>query len=217
MKSDLNRCRLILVANAAKVEPAQITDAVGGGDVASVVLWAGDAAEHDFANFCEALVQPLQALDIAVLVADNTQIFGRTDADGYFSGKPSDTLADDIARFSPHNVVGCGSIKDRHQALKVGELKPDFVMFGKLGGDIRPEPHRKNLALAQWWSELIEIPCIVMGGDDVKYTKDCAETGADFIGFGEAVFSGKEFSPSVAVGTINAMLDEYAPKFNEED
>ncbi len=212
-----DRCRLLLIANAVTVKPSDIIDAVGGGDVASVILHASGAAEHEFIKFCETLIEPLQARDIAVLVADNTQIFGRANADGYFASKPNAELGDDIARFSPHNIVGCGSIKDRHHALQIGELKPDVVMFGKLEGDIRPEPHRKNLALAEWWSEFVEIPCILMGGDDIKYTKECAETGADFVSFGKAVFANANRSPTEAVQTINEMLDQYAPSLTKEN
>jgi len=211
-----NRCRLVLVASPAAVKPEKVLAAIKGGDVASIILFAGDVADHDFTQFCEALVKPLQDHDIAVLIADNTQVFGRIQADGYFASKSNAELADDIARFSPHNIVGCGSLKDRHQALQVGELKPDVVMFGKLDGDIRPEPHHKNIALAQWWSEFVEMPCILMGGDDLEFTKECAETRADFVSFSRAVFENAELEPAAAVKMINELLDQHAPNLNEE-
>jgi len=216
MSTVVNRCRLMLVANAAMVSPELVLQSIKGGDVASIILWAGDAAEYAFVEFCEALVAPLQGHNIAVLIADNTQAFGRTKADGYFSSRPKPEFGDDIARFSPHNIVGCGSIKNRHQALQIGELKPDFLMFGKLNGDIKPEPHHKNIALAEWWSEFVEIPCILMGGTDIEHTKQCAETRCDFVSFGRAVFENEGRDPMSAVRIINEMLDQYAPDLNEE-
>lgn len=216
MTENSNRCRLVLVANASFVQPDKVLNAVTGGDVASVILFAGGTSDHAFIQFCEGLVKPLQEQDIAVLIADNTQVFGRTQADGYFAGKHNPEFADDIARFSPHNIVGCGSLKNRHQALQVGELKPDVVMFGKLDGDIRPEPHHKNIALAEWWSEFVEIPCILMGGEDIEYAKECAQTRADFVGFSKAVFENPKLDPANAVKTINEILDQHAPDLNEE-
>ena len=86
-------------------------------------------------SVCSKLVPQLQSKDVAVLIRDDTQVFGRSGADGIHLEKTRNTVEDCIARFSPHNIVGCGGYKDRHGAMVAGEHKPDFVMFGKCGGD----------------------------------------------------------------------------------
>ena len=212
---ELNRCRLILTANAKTVTQEQLISAATAGDVASVILYSGGAEPHEFERYCKDVTQPLQEADCAVLIADDTQAFGRSGADGFFAEKEKPNLEDMIARFSPQNIVGCGNIKARHNALEIGELKPDFIFFGKLAGDIKPEGHPKNIALAEWWAELVEIPGIVMGGSDLNSIIDVALTGIDFVALEQAVFS--QGMPDENVRAANALLDKHAPSLVEED
>ena len=165
-------------------------------------------------TFCKSSVADLQSLDIAVLIADDTQLFGRTGADGLFLEKGKSLLSDSVARFSPHSVVGCGGIKNRHNALEIGEARPDVVLFGKLGRDIRPEPHPKNVGLSEWWAHLVEIPAIILAGNEVSSVIECAETGVDFIALEGAVFNGNT-SPADAVALANQLLDKHAPDLSE--
>lgn len=212
---DLNRCRLILTANAKTVTHEQLILAASAGDVASVILYSGGAEPHEFERYCKVITPRLQEADCAVLIADDTQAFGRSGADGFFAEKEKPNLEDMIARFSPQNIVGCGNIKARHNALEIGELKPDFVFFGKLAGDIKPDAHSRNIALAEWWAELVEIPGIVMGGSDLKSIIDVAATRIDFVALEQAIFANG--NPNENVVAANALLDQHAPSLDEED
>jgi len=111
-----------------------------------------------------------------------------------------------LARFSPQNIVGCGNIKARHNALEIGELKPDFVFFGKLAGDIKAEAHPKNIALAEWWAELVEIPGIVMGGSDLDSIIDVALSGIDFVALERAIFAEGKPDENVAMQMKRRLL-----------
>ena len=212
---ELNRCRLILTANAKSIKSDQLISAASAGDVASVILYSGGVEAHAFESYCKAVTPQLQEADCAVLIADDTQAFGRSGADGFFAEKEKPNLEDMIARFSPQNIVGCGNIKARHNALEIGELKPDFLFFGKLAGDIKADAHPKNIALAEWWAELVEIPGIVMGGSDLNSIIDVALTGIDFVALEQAVFA--QGKPDENVMAANALLDQHAPLLIEED
>ncbi len=91
-------------------------------------------------------------------------------------------------------------------------MRPDYVFFGKIGGDIKPEPHPKNLALGEWWASMVEIPCIIMGGTDPASVLPIAETGAEFAALSTAVFS-EPGRAAIVVAEVNALLDEKAPRF----
>ncbi len=212
---ELNRCRLILTANAKSVKSEQLILTASAGDVASVILYSAGVEAHEFERYCKDVTPRLQEADCAVLIADDTQAFGRSGADGFFVEKEKPNLEDMIARFSPQNIVGCSNIKARHNALEIGELKPDFVFFGKLAGDIKPDAHPKNIALAEWWAELVEIPGIVMGGSDLNSIIDVALTGIDFVALEQAVFA--QGKPDENVVAANALLDKHAPLLDEED
>ncbi len=109
-------------------------------------------------------------------------------------------------------MVGTGGAKTRDDALELGEERPDYIFFGRFGYDTKPEPHARNLALGAWWSEMIEIPCIVMAGADLASAEAVAATGAEFVALSAAVFS-EGVDPAAAVAEANALLDRTAPRF----
>ncbi len=210
------RCRLVLVAprvpEAARLA-SMLADALRGGDVASVILPQYDLDEHAFQAVAEAAVPVVQAAGAAALVAGDTRIAGRARADGiHVAGGGAAALAEAVGRFSPKMIVGGGSAATRHAALELGEARPDYVYFGKLDGDIKPEAHPRNLDLAEWWASMVEIPCVVMGGTDPMSALAVAGSGAEFAALRTAVFS-EEGAAARIVSEVNAVLDEQAPRF----
>lgn len=205
-----NRCRLVLVMPPLADAERLLGEALEGGDVASVIFAPGDLDPDAYQAVCERLVPIAQGRSVAALVCDDTRVMGRCGADGIFLRRAGEALKETVARFSPHKIVGCGGARDRHLALEIGDRAPDFIFFGKLDGDIRPEPHRKNLALAEWWSSMIEIPCVVMGGSAIESVVDCAVAGAEFVALGLGVFSFTD-GPGAGVEQANRLLDEHAP------
>lgn len=212
-----NRCRLVLVVPdiADADERAKIVaDALKGGDVASVILPQYALDDGSFQKHAEKLVPIIQAAGAAALIAGDSRVVGRSKADGLHITGPASEIADAIDRYADKLIVGGGNAVDRHTALEVGEERPDYIFFGKLGGDIKPEAHPKNLALAEWWASMIEIPCIVMGGTDPASALAVAETGAEFVAMHMGVFAEPAQAPSI-VAQINALLDEKAPRFED--
>lgn len=214
MNSHLNRCRLVLIVPAGDVADLaeMVRNALKGGDVASVIMPQRDMELEAFQQTANELVPIIQDAGAAALIAGDTRVLGRTKADGLHVSGNAEAVYDAIENFSPEKIVGGGNAKDRHTALSIGDTQPDYLFFGKLDGDIKPEAHHKNLALGIWWSEFVEIPCIVMGGASSQSALEVAETGCDFVALGKAVFSKPEQS-ALQVAEINALLDEKAPRF----
>jgi len=216
MTGQEDRCRLVLIvpeSDDAAAIAKQLEEALSGGDVASVIVPQYGLDDQAFQKRAEQLVEIIQEAGAAALIAGDTRVAGRAKADGlHMTGALSD-LEDAIEKFSPKLIVGSGGAADRHQALEVGELRPDYIFFGKLDGDIKPEAHPKNVALGEWWASMVEIPCIVMGGTDAASALVVAESGAEFVALRTAVFSAPE-GAAKAVATINAILDEKAPRFD---
>lgn len=212
-----NRCRLVLIAPEAD-DPERfatlIGDALRGGDVASVILPQYSIDDRGFQARAEKVVPTIQAAGAAAIVSGDTRTAGRVKADGVHIAGNAAEIAEAMERFSPKLIVGGGNAKTRHAALDIGEQRPDYVFFGKLDGDIKPEPHPRNLELAEWWASMVEIPCVVMGGSDPRSALDVAATGAEFVALGRAVFA-EEGAAARIVAEVNALLDEKAPRFGE--
>lgn len=217
MNTSDNRCRLVLIAPDiadAKARAQILGDALRGGDVASVILPQYGLDDHSFQTHAEMLVPIIQKAGAAALVAGDTRVAGRAKADGLHVTGNAAELADAVEKFSPKLIVGGGNATDRHHALEMGEIRPDYVFFGKIDGDIKPEAHPKNVALGEWWASMIEIPCIVMGGTDPESALAVAASGAEFVALRLAVFAEPE-QASVIVAQVNALLDEKAPRFED--
>ena len=217
MTSPEDRCRLVLIVPdiADAEEKARVVgDALKGGDVASVIIPQYGLDDTSFQKHVELLVPVIQDHGAAALVVDNSRVAGRAKADGLHISGNAAALAEAIEKHVPKMIVGGGNAMDRHHALEIGELQPDYVFFGRLDGDIKPEAHSKNLALGEWWSSMIEIPAIVMGGQDPSSAVAVSEAGVEFVALREAVFADPAQVASI-VARVNAELDEKAPRFED--
>jgi len=215
MGSPEDRCRLVLIvpqAEDAGLQAKALEDALRGGDVASVIIPQYALDDDSFQKRAEVLVPIVQAAGAAALVAGDSRVAGRVKADGLHVIGGVEPLAEAVEKFTPKMIVGGGNADDRHKALEQGEANPDYIFFGKLEGDIKPEPHPKNVALGEWWASMIEIPSIVMGGSDVASVVAVAESGVEFVALRQAVFS-HAGGAAQAVAEANALLDEKAPRF----
>jgi thiamine-phosphate pyrophosphorylase len=207
-----NRCRLVLIAPEADdtvVLGRMIEAALSGGDVASVILPQYGLDDVAFQKLAETIVPVIQAKGAAAMIAGDTRVAARVKADGvHVEGKP-EVLADAIDRLQDKMMVGAGGAKTRDDALDLGEQRPDYIFFGRFGYDNTPAPHHRNLTLGAWWAEMIEVPCIVMGGSEVASVGEVARTGVEFVAVSAAVFGADD--PAAAVAEANRVLDETVP------
>lgn len=215
MPKNEERLRLVLVmpeTDDAETAASLIGEALRGGDVSSVILPQYGMDDTRFQMLAEKVIPVIQQAGAAALVAGDSRVAGRAKADGlHIAGGVAD-LRDAMEKHAPKLIVGGGNAQDRHHALEIGELQPDYIFFGKLDGDIKPEAHPKNLALAEWWASMVAIPCIVMGGTNPESALAIAETGAEFAALRLAVFAEPGRAAAI-VQEVNALLDQKAPRF----
>lgn len=206
-----NRCRLVLIApQGATAE--RLLSALDGGDVASLILPAWDMDDDAFQRHAEAIVPAAQEAGVAVVIAGDARIAMRSHADGIHVDGGRRALEETIEKHQAKLMVGAGGATTRDDALGLGEARPDYLFFGRFGYDNKPEPHPRNLKLGEWWAQMIQIPCIVLGGSDVASVVEVAATGADFVALCEAVF-GEGGDAAAMVERANALLDAEAPRF----
>lgn len=210
-----NRCRIVLIPSpgiAAEILHERLQAALAGGDVASLILPQYGLDESAFQALAEKLVPEAQAAGAAAVLAGDSRVAGRVGVDGIHIETGRRDLAEAIERHQGGMMVGAGGAKDRDTALELGELRPDYIFFGRFGYDTLPEPHTRNLALGSWWADVIEIPCIVQAGAAMASVEAVGSTGAEFVALGSAVFADGT-DPRAAVAEANAILDRTARKF----
>lgn len=208
-----NRCRLVLIA-PEQGQPERILAALAGGDVASLILPSWSMDEDAFQRHAEAIVPAAQEQGVAVMIEGDPRIAMRARADGLHFEGPRQELAELIERHQSRLMIGTGGATTRDDALQLGEAQPDYIFFGRFGYDGKPEPHPRNIKLGAWWSEMVQVPCIVLAGSGLESVQPVAETGVEFVAVSAAVF-GEGTDPAEAVARANALLDERAPALED--
>ena len=154
-----------------------------------------------------ALAEPLQAIcaahDVAFIVNDSVALAKRLDADGVHLGQGDGDPREARAELGPDAQIGVTCHASRHLAMDAGEAGADYVAFGaffdsttKDKGDAeRPEPE-----LIKFWTNLFEIPCVVIGGITPENCRPLVAAGADFLAVSGAVWNGDEVAAIKAFG-----------------
>lgn len=137
----------------------------------------------------QQFVEEIQKNGAALIIAGDSRIVGRTKADGLHIESDLNALKDLHLQKKEQNIIGFGNIRNRHCAMVAGEAGIDYLFFGKLGADKKTHAHPRNVQLAQWWAEIMEIPAIVQAGNDITSFDEVLKTGSEFIAIEEMIFA----------------------------
>ncbi len=98
-------------------------------------------------------------------------------------------------------IVGAAAGQSRHVAMEAGEAGADYVAFGLF--DPAPEPPAEELL--EWWQEMMELPCVALGGVTLENAALLAAAGADFLALRNAVWNHPQ-GPAKAAKLFRAAL-----------
>lgn len=195
--------RLMLIL-PADLDPAEAEARVAAGDVAAVILTPG--ATLPSVQGLKALAAPLQRHDCAVLLAGPVELAQKAKLDGVHMEDPTQ-LAEALKRLKPEGIVGAGGIASRHDAMVAGESGADYVLFGTLDGD----PVEPVAALASWWSEVFEVPCVAVAPSQ-EAVAALIEAGADFIALAPPLLAAADAPAQVRAAQARLEAGPTAPQ-----
>lgn len=215
----IERCRLYLLTPPVVEDAAAFVDAfkhsADGGDIACLQVRlknaSGKSASDDaVCDLAERLMPACQERDIALLINDRPDLAVRVGADGVHIGQ-SDASYDEARKLlGPDRVVGVTCHDSRHLALEAGERGADYVAFGAFFPTETKTPlAQAEPELLRWWQQMIEIPCVAIGGVTVDNAETLVRAGADFLAVSSGVWSYSE-GPKAAVTALNAIFDQVA-------
>ncbi len=201
-------CRLVLIVTGdlpADNLADRLALALGAGDVAAVMVDPGTDDEDKAQHLVEAMVGAAAPFGVPVVAVCEPRIAARANAQGIHVRGSGKQVAVAVETYQERMMVGTSAGESRDQALSVGEARPDYVFFGKIGGDTHGEAHPKVVEMVTWWAQFIEIPAIIMGGSDLATLDATAASGAEFVALSRAVL-GDGVAPDEAVRTANQIL-----------
>lgn len=201
-------CRLYLIT-PPRLEPAAFRDtlaaALDGGDVACLQLRLKDATPDEVKRATEALMPVCHAREVAFILNDDARLAHALGCDGAHLGQ-SDGDHAGARKLLKDRILGITCHASRHLAMEAGELGADYVAFGAFfPTDTKETVHTAGTDLLEWWSEMMEIPCVAIGGITAANCAPLVRAGADFLAVVGAVWNHPE-GAAAGVRAMNAAI-----------
>ena len=207
--SDTASCRLYLITPAA-LEPRafarELAATLDAGDVACLQLRLKGASD-DAVLRSAALLMPICARrDVAFLVNDRPDLAERAGADGVHIGQEDASYAEARRLLGADKIVGVTCHASRDLATDAAQAGADYVAFGAFFPTGTKEAKaRADPELLRWWSEIMTVPCVAIGGITVENCKPVIAAGADFLAVAGGVWNYKS-GPKEAVARFNEIF-----------
>jgi len=209
----LNRppCRLYVIS------PPEIADVVGFERLLEKVLKAGDIASFQLrlkglddatlSAIAKPLVPLVQSHGVAFIMNDRPDLAKALGADGVHIGQSDGPINKARALVGADGIVGATCHASRHLAMEAAEQGADYVAFGAFFDTAtKITEARPELEILEWWQEVMEIPCVAIGGITVDNAPPLARAGADFIAVSSGVWKYAK-GPEAAIDAFNAVFE----------
>ena len=163
------------------------------GPVAAFQFRVKDVDQHEAARLAGPLQEICRARDVAFIVNDSIALAKRLAADGVHLGQHDGSVREAREELGREAQIGVTCHASRHLAIEAGEAGADYVAFGAFfPSPTKPSEHRPEPELLAWWSGLMEIPCVAIGGITPGNFAQLAAAGDDFLAVSHAVWGGDE-------------------------
>lgn len=202
----------LYLVSPPRLEPAgfadQVRAALDAGPVSCVQLWLPDASDDDIRSAAKPLQAAVQDTDTAFVLNGHVKLAAYLGCDGVHLDQagPKDikaakkTLGDDA-------IVGVSCGTSRHLSMEAAEAGADYVSFGPVFDtatkDLPADP--AALATLEWWSEMMEVPCVAVGGITPDNVAQVLETRCEFVCAVSAVWN-HDGGPGAAVRAFHAAM-----------
>jgi thiamine-phosphate pyrophosphorylase len=203
------RCRLYLITPPAIALPAfaeNLRRALDAGDVASLQLRLKNVGDDEIRHAADALMPIAQARNVAFIINDRPDLAATVGADGVHIGQDDGTYADARALLGANRIVGVTCHDSRHLAIEAAESGADYVAFGAFfPTGTKHASTRAEIDLLRWWSDVMVVPQVAIGGITLDNARDLVEAGADFLAVSAGVWDYPD-GPASAVKGFNGLF-----------
>ena len=191
----MSDCQLYLISplDVSGAFPDRLARALDAAPVAAFQFRVKDVDEHQAARLAEPLQALCAAREVAFIVNDSIGLAKRLGADGVHLGQSDGEVEDARKRLGREAQIGVTCHNSRHLAMEAGEAGADYVAFGAFFPTAtKATEYRAEPDLLTWWQDLMEIPCVAIGGITPENCAPLVRAGADFLAVSGAVWNGDE-------------------------
>jgi thiamine-phosphate pyrophosphorylase len=202
--------RLYLIT-PPRLDPVSFRDglaaALDAGDVGAVQLRLKEVDDDAIRRAIDVLRPVAQSRDVAFLLNDRPDLARAEGCDGAHVGQGDMGVREARRILGPDLTLGVSCHGSRELAMTGGEDGADYVAFGaffptgtKADATVEAEPE-----ILAWWSEIMELPCVAIGGITPENCAPLVQAGADFLAVVSAVWNHPE-GPAAGVRAMNAAI-----------
>lgn len=185
--------------------------ALDAGDVAALQLRLKDAADDHWRRTIDALRPVAQSRNVAFLLNDRPDLAAATGCDGAHVGQ-TDTPAAEARKLLGDLTLGVTCHDSRDLAMQAGDDGADYVAFGAFfPTTTKDAPTIADPDIIAWWSDLMELPCVAIGGITAANCAKLVTAGADFLAVVGAVWAHPD-GAAAGVRALNQAISAAPPK-----
>jgi thiamine-phosphate pyrophosphorylase len=183
-----------------------LAQALDAGEVAALQLRLKNVADDDILRAID-LVRPIaQSRGVALILNDRPDLAVMSGCDGAHIGA-EDTAASEARKIlGPKLQLGVSCYDSRDLALQAGQAGADYVAFGAFfRSSTKITPIQGDVDLLSWWSEIMELPVVAIGGITAENCGPLVRAGANFLAVTAAIWSHPE-GPTAGVRAMTGAI-----------
>jgi thiamine-phosphate pyrophosphorylase len=183
----------------------KLAAALDAGDVAAVQLRLKDVADAELQRVIERLRPVVQSRDVAFLLNDRPDLAKKHGCDGAHVGQ-TDLGAAPARKILGDLTLGVTCHNSRHLAIEAAEAGADYVAFGAFFPTTTKQPPAlADIETLRWWAEMMEVPCVAIGGITAANCAPLVQAGADFLAVVGAVWNHRQGPAAGVRAMLNAI------------
>lgn len=168
----------------------------------------GDFDKKSTIAVARAIMVPLQEREIDVIINDCPQTAKELEADGVHVGLNDTSVIEARNILGDGKIVGATCKQSRHIAMEAGENGADYVAFGSFyTSTTKSNTTPANIEILSWWQEIMELPCVAIGGITPDNASALVTAGADFIAVSASIWEHPQ-NPATAIKEFNKLFDD---------
>lgn len=189
--------------------PDVLARTLSAGDVAALQIRMKDADDAEIKRTVDALRPIAYAHDVALILNDRPDLAKETGCDGVHIGQEDTPLAEARKLMGDDAMIGVTCHNSRHLAMEAAEAGADYIAFGAFFETAtKPPKFWAPPDLVSWWVEVMEAPCVAIGGITVENCDPVVEAGADFLCVSGGVWNHPD-GPDEAVKQFLSAFDRH--------
>ena len=165
-----------------------------------------DVTDDAVRRACDVLCPVAQERGVAFLLNDRPDLAVATGCDGVHVGQQDTPYAEARRLLGPDRIVGVTCHASRDLAMEAAEAGADYVAFGAFfPTTTKVSGHTADLEILRWWSEIMTVPCVAIGGITPANCGPLVTAGADFLAVVSAVWNHPD-GPGAAVKAFETAI-----------